>query len=53
MGDQLQCSRFRALFESALQDYQKQTGTLLADHPLAHQLQICESVESVTAVLQE
>ena len=53
MGDQSQSSRFQALFESALQDYQTQTGTILADHPLAQQLQNCESIESVTAVLQE
>src|SRR5579863_9786494 len=53
MGDQLQSSRSQALFESALQDYQRQTGTILPDHPLAHQLQNCDSVDSVTAVLQE
>lgn len=52
MGDQSQYSRFQALFDSALQDYQSQTGTILADHPLAQQLQICDSIESVTTVLQ-
>jgi hypothetical protein len=50
MGDQ---PRFRALFESALQNYQHQTGTTLASHPLAQKLQNCDSPESVTAVLQE
>jgi len=49
MSDQSQSSRFRVLFESALLDYQNQTGTTLA----AGQLQDCDSVESVTAVLQE
>jgi hypothetical protein len=53
MDDQSQSSRFQALFESALQDYQSQTGTTLADHPLAQQLQNCDSADSVTAVLQE
>ena len=53
MGDQSQSARFQALFESALQDYQTQTGTILADHPLAQQLQNCDSVDSVTTVLQE
>ena len=53
MSDQSQSSRFRSLFEVALQDYQIQTGTALVNHPLAGKLQNCNSVESVTAVLQE
>ncbi len=53
MADQSQSSRFRVFFESALQDYQNQTGTTLVNHPLAEKLRNCNSVESVTAVLQE
>lgn len=53
MGDQSQSSRFRLLFESALQEYQTLTGTTLASHPLAEKLQHCASIESVTAVLQD
>ena len=53
MADQSQSSHFRILFESALQDYQNQTGTTLATHPLAQQLQNCHSIESVTSVLQD
>jgi hypothetical protein len=53
MADQSQPSRFRVLFESALQNYQDQTSTTLADHPLAEKLQNCNSVESVTALLQD
>jgi hypothetical protein len=53
MADQSQSSRFRVLFESALQDYQIQTGTTLANHPVTEILQYCDSIESVTAVLQE
>jgi hypothetical protein len=54
MGDQSQSSsRFRVLFESALRDYQIQTGMTLANHPLAEKLQNCNSVESVTALLQD
>src|SRR5216683_3366874 len=49
MSNQSQSSRFRVLFDSALQDYQNQTGTTL----VAGQLQSCDSVESVTAVLQQ
>jgi len=46
-------SRLRALFEAALEDYEKQTGIALAKHPLAEQLQNCASVESVTNVFRE
>jgi len=53
MGDQSQSSRFRLLFESALQEYERQTGTTLASHPLAEKIQHCDSIESVTTVLQE
>ena len=53
MGDQSQTSRFRALFDSALQDYQSQTCTTLSSLPLAEKLQRCDSVESVTSVLRE
>ncbi len=53
MSEQLQSSGLRVLFESALQDYQNQTGTILTGHPLAEQLQNCDSLESVTAVLQD
>ena len=53
MSDQSGPSRFQALFESALQDYERQTGIPLARHPLAERLQNSQSVESVTALLQE
>ena len=46
-------SRLRALFEAALEDYEKKTGIALADHPLAQQLQNCVSVESVAEVFRE
>ena len=36
-----------------MQDYEKQTGIPLANHPLAEKLQICQSVESVTTLLQD
>ena len=53
MSDQLASSRFEALFEEALREYEKQTGIPLAKHPLAEQFQSCQSVESVTSLLQE
>ena len=55
MTDQPGPSRlhWQVLFDAALQDYETQTGIVLANHPLAEQLQNCHSVESVTAVLRE
>jgi len=53
MSDLSGPSHFQVLFESALQDYERQTGITLAKHPLAEQLQTCESIESVTTLLQE
>jgi hypothetical protein len=50
MGDQ---PHFQALFETALQDYEKQTGISLPSHPLAHQFLNCDSAESVTTILDE
>jgi hypothetical protein len=52
MSDQSASSRFLTLFESALQDYENQTGMTLDKHPLAEQLNSCHSVESVMAVLE-
>ena len=46
-------STFRILFDAALQDYKDKTGSTLADHPIAKQLETCESVNSITAILQE
>ena len=48
-----QPSSFRDLFNAALQDYQNQTGNSLIDHPLARQLDSCDSADSITAILQE
>ena len=42
---------WQVLFEAALKDYEKQTGIVLVNHPLAQQLQGCDSAESVNAVL--
>jgi hypothetical protein len=53
MIDQKEPSHLQVLFEAALQDYENQTGIVLAKHPLSKQIQNCDSVESVTAVLLE
>lgn len=52
MGD-TSSSRLQLIFETALQRYERQTGMKLIDHPLARQLEDCNSVESITAVLQQ
>jgi hypothetical protein len=44
---------FQLLLGKALLDYEKQTGTKLADHPLAQQIETCDSVDSITLVLQD
>jgi len=46
-------STFHALFNAALQDYKDKTGTSLINHPITEQLETCESVNSITAILQE
>ncbi len=44
---------FQVLFNTALQDYESQTGTRLIDHPLAKKLESCNSVDSINVILQE
>jgi hypothetical protein len=44
-------STLQALFNAAVQDYKDKTG--LIDHPFARQLETCESVSSITSILQE
>jgi len=51
MTDQLGSSHLQSLFDAALQDYKAKTGIALGEHPLAEELQNCDSIESVTAVL--
>ena len=46
-------SVFGTIFQSALEEYEKQTGIDLVKHPLAAQLEHCDSVESVTQALQD
>jgi hypothetical protein len=46
-------SSFRDLFNAALQDYEIQTGTKLDDHPLAKELEICDSIEAITTIFQK
>jgi hypothetical protein len=44
---------FQALFNAALQDFKDKTGNTLTDHPIAKQLETCESVSSIAVILLE
>jgi hypothetical protein len=46
-------STFRALFNEALQEYRDKTAINLIDNPFAKRLETCESVSSITSILQE
>ena len=51
--DMSEFSTLQALFDAALQDYKDKTGNSLVDHPFARQLQECNSVESISTILEE
>jgi hypothetical protein len=42
-----------SLFDTALEQFERQTGTSLAQHPLAKTLETCDSIESITDALTE
>jgi hypothetical protein len=46
-------SPFESLLNAALHDYAKQTGKRLEHHPFTKKLKKCDSVDSITAVLQD
>ena len=46
-------SSFKDFFDAALQDYGIKTGIKLVDDPLAKKFENCDSVDSITAILQE
>ena len=46
-------SNFQSVINAALQEYEKKTKTNLLDHPLAAQLQSCESPTAILSVLQD
>ena len=53
MSQQSSFSSFQPLLNAALQDYATKTGTKLEGHPLAKQLENCDSADAISAVLQE
>src|SRR5260221_14272684 len=46
-------SRFRELFDAALQDYEKTTNITLAKHPLAKQIKNHHSIGPIITVFQD
>ena len=44
---------FQAMFSAALESYEKQTKKDLIAHPLASQLEKCDSPAAILAILQE
>ena len=46
-------SPFEAIFHAALKSYRKQTKQDLLTHPLATQLQSCESTTAILVILQD
>lgn len=44
---------FKPILDAALSDYKSKTGKELLDHPLATELQRCDTVDSVLAILQD
>jgi fungal STAND N-terminal Goodbye domain len=52
MAGQSGSARFQALFESALQAYERKTGITLVQHPLATDLQNCHSIDDITTLIQ-
>ena len=53
MANQSASVSFQTLLESALLQYEKKTGVTLSKHPLALQLQSCNSVEDLNTILQD
>jgi hypothetical protein len=53
MAHQSGSAHFQALLESALRAYEKKAGVSLAEHPLALKIQNCDSVDGITAILQD
>jgi hypothetical protein len=53
MSDPPEQSVVQSLFDAALEEFERQTATSLAQHPLAKKLETCYSIESITDALTE
>ncbi len=45
-------SDFKSILDAALSEYKKKTGKQLLDHPLATEVQRCDSVDAILAVFR-
>ncbi|KAH9040878.1 hypothetical protein EDB83DRAFT_2554213, partial [Lactarius deliciosus] len=45
-------SDFKSILDAALSEYKKKTGKELLDHPLATEVQRCDSVDAIKAIFQ-
>ncbi|KAI9432706.1 hypothetical protein H4582DRAFT_1088189 [Lactarius indigo] len=45
-------SNFKSILDAALSEYKKKTGKELLDHPLAAEVQRCDSVDAILAIIQ-
>ena len=48
-----QSPELKSLFEAALDDFEKRSGTNLLQHQIIHKLANCQSADSVVDVLQQ
>ena len=46
-------SNFKLILDATLSEYKKKTGKELLDHPIATELQRCDTVDAVLAILQD
>ena len=46
-------TNFQPIFEKALQEYKKKTGKDLTVHPLAAEIEACDSPQAILTVLEE
>ena len=53
MAHQSESTYLQTIFEPALRSYEKKAGVSLTQHPLAIKLQTCQSIEAITAILQD
>jgi len=53
MPHQSASAHLQARFDSALRAYEEKAGVSLAQHPLAIKLMSCDTVEAITALLQD
>ncbi len=47
------CSPQKPILDAALGEYEKSTGNKLLDHPLAIELQHCDTVDTTLAILED